>query len=71
MDIVTSYVSFCVDAVVPVNKSEVFPNNKPWASKHLKKVLNENKRVYFLGDIADRKEVQRAVKSEIKKAREN
>ena len=70
-DVVTSYVSFCVDTVIPVKKSKVFPNNKPWVSKHLKKVLNEKKRVYFLGDLAERKEVQRAVKSEIRKAREN
>ena len=49
----------------------MFPNNKPWVSKHLKKVVNEKKRVYFLGDLADRKEVQRAVKSEIRTAREN
>ena len=52
-------------------KTKVFLKNKPWVSKHLKKVLNEKKRVYFLEDLADRKEVQRAVKSEIRKAREN
>ena len=28
-DVVTSYVSFCVDTVIPVKKSKVFPNNKP------------------------------------------
>ena len=39
-DVVTSYISFCVDTV-----------------KHLKNVLNEKKRVYFLGDLAERKEV--------------
>ena len=47
-DVVTSYVSFCVDTVIPLKKSKVFPNNKPWVSKHLKKVLNEKNRGYFL-----------------------
>ena len=28
-DVVTSYVSFCVDTVIPVKKCKVFPNNKP------------------------------------------
>ena len=42
-DVVTSYVSFCVDTVM--KKSKVFPNNKPWVSKHLKKVLNKKKKV--------------------------
>ena len=68
-DVVTSYFSFCVDTVIPLKKSKVFPNNKPWVSKHLKKVLNEKKRVYFLGDLAYRKEVSKG--GEIRKAREN
>ncbi len=69
-DVVTSYVSFCVDIVIPVKKCKVFPNNKPWVSKQLKHALNEKKRVYFQGDFAGRKEIQRTVKSEIRKARE-
>ena len=70
-DVVTSYVSFCVDTVIPVKKCKVFPNNKPWVSKQLKYALNEKKRVYFQGDLAERKGIQRTVKSEIRKARES
>ena len=47
-----------------MKKSKVFTNKKPSVSKHLKKVLNEKKRVYFLERLAELKEVQRAVKSE-------
>ena len=70
-DVVTSYVSFCVDTVIPVQKRKVYPNNKPWVSKQLKKVLNEKKRAYFQTDLAARREVQRIVRSEIRKARES
>ena len=70
-DVVTSYVSFCVDTVIPVKKCKVFPNNKPWVSMQLKHVLNEKKRVYFRGDLAERKEIQRTVRAEIRKARES
>ena len=70
-DVVTSYVSFCVDTVIPVKKCKVFPNNKPWVSKQLKHVLNEKKRVYFRGDLAERKGIQRTVRAEIRKARES
>ena len=28
MDVVTSYVSFCIYTVIPVKKSNVFPKNK-------------------------------------------
>ena len=48
-DGVTSFISFCVDIVISVKKSTVFPNNKPWVSVHLQKVLNEKKKVYFQG----------------------
>jgi len=37
-DVVTSYFSFCVDTVLPVKKSKVFPNDKLSVSKG----LNEN-----------------------------
>ena len=67
----TSYVSFCVDTVIPVQKCKVYPNNKPWVSKQLKKVFNEKKRAYFQADLAERREVQRTVRSEIRKARES
>ena len=70
-DVVTSYVSFCVDTVVPVQKCKVYPNNKPWVSKQLKKVLNEKKRAYLQADLVERREVQRTVRSEIRKARES
>ena len=70
-DVVTSLVYFCADTVIPVKKCKVFPNNKPWVSKQLKHVLNEKKRVYFRGDLAERKGIQRTVRSEIRKARES
>ena len=49
----TSYVSFCVDTVIPMQKCKVYPDNKPWVSKQLKKVLNQNKRAYFQADLAE------------------
>ena len=54
-----------------MKKCKVFPNNKPWVSKQLKHVLNEKKRVYFRGDLAERKGIQRTVRAEIRKARES
>ena len=70
-DVVTRYVSFCVDTVTPGQKCEVYPNNKPWVSKQLQNVLNEKKRSYFQADLVERRKVQRTVRSEIRKARES
>ena len=36
-DVLTSYVSFCVDTVVPVQKRKVYADNKLCVSKQLKK----------------------------------
>ena len=47
MEVVTSYVSFYVDTVMPVKKSKVFHKNKLWVYKRLKKVLTEKKGFIF------------------------
>ena len=49
MYVVTSYVSFCVDTVIHVKKSKVFPNNKPWVSKHLKVSIERKEKGLFSG----------------------
>ncbi|XP_055498465.1 uncharacterized protein LOC129701356 [Leucoraja erinacea] len=43
----SSYLSFCVDAVIPTKQVKLYPNNKPWVTKDLKQCLN-NKNVAFL-----------------------
>lgn len=37
-----SYITFCTDSVIP-SKKTIFPNNKPWAPKDLKSVVNKKK----------------------------
>jgi len=48
-DVVSSYISFCVDTVIPTKQTVIFPNNKPWVTKELKSVLNKKKRVFLHG----------------------
>ena len=35
-DVVTSYVTFCEDMLIPTKTVKVFPNNKAWISKSIK-----------------------------------
>jgi hypothetical protein len=35
-EVISDYVNFCVESVVPPKTCKIFPNNKPWVSKHLK-----------------------------------
>ena len=46
-DVISSYISFCVESVIPSKHITIFPNNKPWVTKDLKGVLNKKKRVFF------------------------
>ena len=69
VDTVTSYISFCVDSIIPTKTITIFPNNKPWVTKELKQVLNKKKRVFYTGTEEEKKEVCREVKRAIKKAK--
>lgn len=68
-DIVSSYVTFCVDMVIPTKTTVTFPNNKPWVTKELKSVINKKKRTFYTGDIWEIKTVSKEVKNEIRKAK--
>lgn len=68
-EVVSSYVSFCIDTNIPCKEIAIFPNNKPWVSKELKKVLNKKKRIFFTGNSQDKKVVSREVRTEIRKAK--
>ena len=49
-DIVTSYISLCVDGIIPSREIKIYPNNKPWVTKELKYLLNEKKRAFGAKD---------------------
>lgn len=54
VDLISSYVTHCVDMLIPTIQITVLPNNKPWVTKDLKDVLNKTKLVFFHGS-ADEK----------------
>ena len=66
-DVVTSYINFCEDVVIPTKSIKLYPNNKPWISKKLKQTLNEKKRLFSKKE--DRKEIQKRLNKEISAAK--
>ena len=68
-DVVSSYISFCVDTVIPSKQTVIFPNNKPWVTKELKSVLNKKKRVFYIGSAEEKKIVNREVRMAISNAK--
>lgn len=69
VDIITSYISFCEDNIIPSKTVTIYPNNKPWITKELKEILNKKKRIFFTGSTLDKKEVDREVKRAIRTAK--
>lgn len=66
---VSSYISFCVESNIPCKDITVFPNNKPWVTKELKSVINRKKRIFYTGNSQDKKEINRELRNEIRKAK--
>ncbi|KAK7922274.1 hypothetical protein WMY93_009176 [Mugilogobius chulae] len=70
VEVMTDYMNFCLDQVVPLKTVKCFANNKPWISWEVKEVLNKKKRAYKDKDTERKKEVQREVKNCLNKAKE-
>jgi len=49
-DVVTNYITFCVELCVEKKEIKIYPNNKPWVTKRLKCTINEKKIAYMSGD---------------------
>ncbi len=50
-DVVSSYILFCEDMLIPCKTVKIFPNNKPWFTKSLKALMNERCRAFYEGDL--------------------
>ena len=71
VDTVSSYVSWCVECIIPVKEVKVFANNKPWVNKDVKSVLKEKKKC-FKDNNRDKilmKNVQNKLDASIKKGK--
>lgn len=42
-DMVSSWITYCEDTVVPAKTVKTYPNSKPWVSRHLEVLLNKKK----------------------------
>ena len=45
-EVVTDYINYCTENIVPTKRVKCFANNKPWVTKGLKTILNEKKNKY-------------------------
>ena len=66
-DVVSSYISFCKELIIPQKKVKIFPNNKPWITKSLKATINKKKAAFQTGTKSDRKAIQKVLSKGRKK----
>lgn len=64
------YLTFCLDAVIPVKTVKCFPNNKPQITSGVKAVLNRKKRAFKNKDHEEMR-AQRELKICIKEAKDS
>ena len=50
LDIIDSYLNFCIDMIVPSKEVVIYPNNKPWVNKEVKDLITEKRRIALDGD---------------------
>jgi hypothetical protein len=65
VDVVSSYINFCVDINIPTKDIVCYPNNKPWVSKELKTTLNSKKVALASGNKELIREANKAAKQEV------
>ena len=66
-DVISSYINFCEDMLIPTKMAKTFHNNKPWITKALKKTINE-KTIAFQSK-QDRKVIQKRLNKQISDAK--
>lgn len=68
-DVVSSWITYCEDIVIPVKSCKFYPNSKPWVSRHLTVLLTKKRQAFKRGDHSELTSVQREIKQEIRRAK--
>ena len=68
-DVVSCYVSFCEDNVIPEKTVKVYPNSKPWVTKALRALLYRKRQAFRAGNLLELKNLKKEVKHETARAK--
>ena len=53
VDTVTEYMNFCVDTILPKTIVKIYPNEKPWVTKEVKKLLKAKQSNMHFGQVIE------------------
>ena len=63
--VISEYINFCVDNIIPVRVVKSYPNQKPWISKELIDVLKQKKSAFNANDKSGVKNLQKNIEKQI------
>ena len=46
-ELVVQHMKFCMDYCIQTKRCEIYSNNKPWITKHIKGILSRKKQIFF------------------------
>ncbi|KAL8596932.1 hypothetical protein ACOMHN_062302 [Nucella lapillus] len=65
VDVVTSYIAFCINMIVPSKQVRSFSNNKPWVTKEVGDILRQRQQAFQEGNKEEVKRLQKEVKKTV------
>ena len=69
VDVITDYMKFCLDNVIPHTVKKVYPNSKPWFTSHIHLLLKEKRQVFREKNLSKLDELNRVIRSEMRKSK--
>ena len=69
-DVITDYINFCVDNIIPKKHVLHFPNNKPYITQDIKACINKKKMAFKAKDRAEIAAAQKELNKMLRKARD-
>ncbi|KAK0136843.1 hypothetical protein N1851_026972 [Merluccius polli] len=69
VDVISSYILYLKDLIIPTKCVKVFPNNKPRLNKAVKDALHRKQHAFLCGDVRDKAEAKKEARYEIKRAK--
>ena len=70
-EVISDYVNFCNDLVVPSKQVKIYPNSKPWESKELKELIHERQSAIKDNNDEEAKTIQKKIDKCIKIGKKN
>ena len=67
--VISDYIAFCEDKIIPKKPIRQFPNSKPWITKELRKTINQKRDAYLKKDSEKGKKIQTELRRQIRTAK--